>query len=239
VAGHSKFANIKHRKEGQDKKRGRVFTKIIREIFVAVKACGPQSNANPRLRAALVNAKSVNLPKDKIDKTIKKASGLGDEDYQEVTFEGYGPEGVAIFIECATNNNTRTVANIRSYFNKFQGGLGKDGCLEFVFERKGIFIINKGTKSGEDELMLELIDAGVEDVKDEDARLVLVCNFEKYGSVSKKIQDLGIEPIEVGLHRIPLVEKTVENGDVREIIEKLIDVIEEDDDVQRVYHNMK
>ena len=140
MAGHSKFANIKHRKGAQDLKRGKVFTKIQKEITVAVKTGGGgDPEMNPRLRLALANARGVNMPKDNIERAIKKAVGGQGENYTEVTFEGYGPDGTAVFVECATDNNTRTVSNIRSYFNKYGGSLGKDGCLEFIFTRKGKF----------------------------------------------------------------------------------------------------
>jgi YebC/PmpR family DNA-binding regulatory protein len=130
MAGHSKWANIKHRKAAQDAKRGKMWTKVIKEITVAVKTGGgPDADANPRLRTALQNARGVNVPKDTIQRAIDKAAGVGGDSYTEVTFEGYGPDGVAVFVECATDNNTRTVANVRSYFNKFNGSLGKDGCL--------------------------------------------------------------------------------------------------------------
>ena len=138
MAGHSKWANIRHRKGAQDAKRGKVFTKIIKEISVAVKAGGgPDIDANPRLRAAVQSAKAQNMPKDNIERAIKKASGTGGDDYKETAFEGYGPDGVAVFVECATDNSNRTVANVRMHFGKNNGTLGKDGCLQFVFERKG------------------------------------------------------------------------------------------------------
>ena len=142
MAGHSKFANIKHRKGAQDLKRGKIFTKLQKEITVAVKTGGGgDPTMNPRLRLALANARGANMPKDNIDRAIKKAEGGSGENIVEVTFEGYGPDGTAIYVECATDNNTRTVSNIRSYFNKYGGSLGKDGCLEFIFSRKGIFLL--------------------------------------------------------------------------------------------------
>ena len=143
VAGHSKWANIRHRKGAQDAKRGKIFTKLIKEITVSVKTGGgPDPDANPRLRAAIQNAKGQNMPKDTIERAIAKASGAGGEDYKEINYEGYGPDGVAIFVECATDNHTRTVANVRMYFNKFNGSLGQNGCLQFIFDHKGIFLIS-------------------------------------------------------------------------------------------------
>jgi len=236
MAGHSKFANIKHRKGAQDLKRGKVFTKIQKEITVAVKTGGGgDPEMNPRLRLALANARGVNMPKDNIERAIKKAVGGQGENYTEVTFEGYGPDGTAVFVECATDNNTRTVSNIRSYFNKYGGSLGKDGCLEFIFTRKGIFHL-KTEGLDEDDFTMEMIDAGAEDVEVEDGIFTVICEMEEFGNISKKLQELQIEPLEAGLKRIPSTTKAVNQSNYPKF-EKLIDIIEDDDDVQKVYHN--
>ena len=236
MAGHSKFANIKHRKGAQDLKRGKVFTKIQKEITVAVKTGGGgDPEMNPRLRLALANARGVNMPKDNIERAIKKAVGGQGENYTEVTFEGYGPDGTAVFVECATDNNTRTVSNIRSYFNKYGGSLGKDGCLEFIFTRKGIFHL-KTEGLDEDDFTMEMIDAGAEDVEVEDGIFTVICEMEEFGNISKKLQELQIEPLEAGLKRIPSTTKAVNESNYPKF-EKLIDTIEDDDDVQKVYHN--
>ena len=236
MAGHSKFANIKHRKGAQDLKRGKVFTKIQKEITVAVKTGGGgDPEMNPRLRLALANARGVNMPKDNIERAIKKAVGGQGENYTEVTFEGYGPDGTAVFVECATDNNTRTVSNIRSYFNKYGGSLGKDGCLEFIFTRKGIFHL-KTEGLDEDDFTMEMIDAGAEDVEVEDGIFTVICGMEEFGNISKKLQELQIEPLEAGLKRIPSTTKAVNQSNYPKF-EKLIDIIEDDDDVQKVYHN--
>ena len=236
MAGHSKFANIKHRKGAQDLKRGKVFTKIQKEITVAVKTGGGgDPEMNPRLRLALANARGVNMPKDNIERAIKKAVGGQGENYTEVTFEGYGPDGTAVFVECATDNNTRTVSNIRSYFNKYGGSLGKDGCLEFIFTRKGIFHL-KTEGLDEDDFTMEMIDAGAEDVEVEDGIFTVICEMEEFGNISKKLQELQIEPLEAGLKRIPSTTKAVNQSNYPKF-EKLIDTIEDDDDVQKVYHN--
>lgn len=236
MAGHSKFANIKHRKGAQDLKRGKVFTKIQKEITVAVKTGGGgDPEMNPRLRLALANARGVNMPKDNIERAIKKAVGGQGENYIEVTFEGYGPDGTAVFVECATDNNTRTVSNIRSYFNKYGGSLGKDGCLEFIFTRKGIFHL-KTEGLDEDDFTMEMIDIGAEDVEVEDGIFTVICEMEEFGNISKKLQELQIEPLEAGLKRVPSTTKAVNQSNYPKF-EKLIDIIEDDDDVQKVYHN--
>lgn len=237
MAGHSKWANIKHRKAAQDAKRGKAFTKLIKEITVAVKTGGPDPDSNPRLRLAIQNARGGNLPKDNLDRAIAKASGVGGEDWVETTFEGYGPDGVAIFVECTTDNNTRTVSNIRSYFNKNGGSLGKDGCLQFVFERKGVFSINSESLS-EDDFTLEMIDAGAEDVEFEDGVCTITSAMEDFGSIQKVLADKNIEPSEAGLKRIPMNYKAI-NPEQFPSFMKLLNAIEDDDDVQQVYHNLE
>src|SRR5574343_676575 len=196
MAGHSHFANIQARKGAQDKVRGKIFTKIIREINVAVKkGGGPDPDSNPRLRATLAKARAVNMSKDTIERAIKKAMGEGSENYEEITYEGYATEGVGVFVECATDNNTRTVANIRAYFNKASGNIGKEGCLEFIFNRKGVFIL-KSENLDEEEFTLEMIDAGAEDVEFGEGMVRVVCEMEQFGKISKFLNDKKIEAIE-------------------------------------------
>jgi YebC/PmpR family DNA-binding regulatory protein len=238
MAGHSKFANIKHRKGIQDKKRGKIFTKLIKEISVAVKQGGPDVESNPRLRLAIQNAKGANMPKDNVDRAIKKASGASAENYVEQSYEGYGNGGVAVFIDCATDNPTRTVANIRSYFNKLGGSLGKDGCLEFVFDRKGIFTLKESEQIDEEEFTLEMIDAGAEDVNFDEEFINIICAVEDFGNISKKLQELNLEPIEASLQRIPITFKKLPK-ELHPSFSKLLDVLEDDDDVQQVYHNLE
>ena len=237
MAGHSKWANIRHRKGAQDAKRGKIFTKLIKEITVAVKSGSPDPEMNPRLRLAVQNARGQNMPKDNIERAIKKASGADGTHYEEVTFEGYGPEGIAVFVECSTDNNTRTVGNVRSYFKKYGGNLGKDGCLEFVFDRKGIFTIEKKDRD-EDEFTMEMIDGGAEDVELEDDVFTVTTAMEDFGDLQKKLDDLGIDPKEAGLQRIPNNMKEI-SKETWETFQKLIDVLEDDDDVQKVYHNVE
>ncbi|BDD08893.1 putative transcriptional regulatory protein [Fulvitalea axinellae] len=237
MAGHSKWANIKHRKGAQDAKRGKIFTKLIKEITVSVKESGPDADTNPRLRLAIQNAKGQNMPKDTIDRAIKKASGADAADYQEVTFEGYGPKGVAVFVECATDNNNRTVSNVRAAFTKSGGSLGKNGSLEFVFDRKGIFVAELPEGADAEELELELIDGGAEEAEFEEGMVHVTTAVTDFGNMQKKLDELGAEVKEAGLQRIPnnLVVLTDEEFPK---IWKLIDTLEDNDDVQKVYHNI-
>lgn len=237
MAGHSKWANIRHRKGAQDAKRGKIFSKLIKEITVAVKSGGPDADANPRLRLALQNCRGQNMPKDNIDRAINKASGADGTNYDDVNFEGYGPDGVAIFVETATDNNTRTVGNVRSYFRKFGGNLGKDGCLEFVFQRKGIFTLEQG-ELDEDDFSMEMIDGGAEDVEFEDGVITITTQMEDFGALQKKLSKLDIEPKEAGLQRIPTTTKEI-SKQTWETLSKLLDALEDDDDVQKVYHNVE
>lgn len=237
MAGHSKWANIRHRKGAQDAKRAKVFSKIQKEISVAVKASGPDVDSNPRLRLAIQNARGANMPKDIIERAIKKASGAGGENYVETTFEGYGPDGVAVFVECATDNNTRTVSNVRSYFNRYSGSLGKDGCLQFIFEQKGIFTI-KSEGLDEDDFTMEMIDGGAEDVEFDEEIVTVTSAKEDFGNVSKKLAEIEVEAIEAGLQRIPTTTKEMEKENFPSFI-KLLDALEDDDDVQKVYHNLE
>lgn len=237
MAGHSKWANIRHRKGAQDAKRGKVFTKLIKEITVAVKSGGPDADMNPRLRLALQNCRGQNMPKDNIERAINKASGADGTSYVEVNFEGYGPDGVAIFVETATDNNTRTVANVRSSFRKFGGNLGKDGCLEFVFNHKGIFTIEEDDLN-EDDFTMEMIDGGAEDVEFEEGIVTVTTEMEDFGGVQKKLTELNIEPKEAGLQRLPTTTKEI-SKETWEMLSKLLDALEDDDDVQKVYHNVE
>lgn len=238
MAGHSKWANIKRRKGAQDAKRGKVFTKVVKEIKVAVKTGGGgDPDANPRLRAAIQAAKAVNMPKDKIDATIKKATGGDSEDYQEVNYEGYANGGVAVFVETATDNLNRTVASMRHIFSKYGGNLGTQGCLQFVFDHKGVFTV-PAEGLDEDDFSLEMIEAGAEDIEF-DAELVSITTaMEDFGSVQKALAELGVEPESAGLERIPTTTTKVDAKGFESVM-KLIDKLEDDDDVQKVYHNIE
>ena len=239
MAGHSKWANIKHRKGAQDAKRGKVFTKIIKEISVAVKDGGHEPNSNPRLRAAIQNAKSVNMPKDNVQRAIKKASGDDAETFFEVTYEGYAPNGIAVFIECTTDNINRTVAEVRSVFNKSGGELGKNGSLEFLFEKKGVFLIDKSEITQSlDELEMELIDYGLEEFEIDKDFCSILCHFDKFGLIQDKLTTMSIETKDASIQRIPndTVNLSEENSlKILSIVEKFEDL----DDVHQVFHNLK
>lgn len=237
MAGHSKWANIKHRKAAQDSKRSAQFTKVIREITVAAKEGGPDPETNPRLRLAIQKAKEVNLPKDKVQTALDKATGAGADDLQEVLYEGYGPNGVAFMVECTTENINRTVASVRSYFTRAGGSLGVSGSVAFMFERKGVFFIAAEGRD-EEELMLELIDAGAEDIEQEDGKFVITCAFEHYGAVASKLDEMGIEPEQSELVRVPQNYVPLGPDDAAKIL-KLVDTFEDDDDVAKVFHNLE
>jgi YebC/PmpR family DNA-binding regulatory protein len=237
MSGHNKWSTIKRKKGAIDAKRGKIFTKIIKEIIIAAKEGGGDPEANARLRLAVQNAKGANMPKDNIDRAIKKATGSDADNYTEASFEGYGPCGVAIFVECLTDNNNRTVASVRSAFNKHGGNLGTNGSLTFLFERKGVFNIKSEGLVIED-LELEMIDAGAQDMEVDGDTITITCAKEDFGSVSRKLDELGIEVDEAGLKRIPNDTKKVDVESARKVL-RLIDTLEDDDDIQFVYHNLE
>ena len=216
----------------------RTFTKIGKEISIAVKAGGPDPDANPRLRVLMQNAKAANMPKENVERAIKKASSKDAGDYKEVVYEGYGPFGIAIFVETATDNTTRTVANVRSYFNKNGGSLGTSGSLEFLFDHKCVFHIAKKEDLSLEDLELELIDFGVDEVEEDEDEVVLYGEFAQNSAIQKYLEENGFEILSSEFVRIPndLKEVTPEQ---RESIEKIIEKLEEDEDVQNVFHNMK
>ncbi len=215
----------------------KAFTRIGKDIVIAVKEGGPDPDSNSKLRAVIQNAKSVNMPKDNIERAIKRASDKSVGDYKEILFEGYGPSGIAILVETATDNNTRTVANIRSYFNKHNGNLGTSGSVVFMFDHTCNFKINKENIDIEN-LEFDLIDFGVEEVFEEDTSILIYGPFDSFGEIQKELESKKIEIISSGFDRIPNNLKEISNED-REENEKLLEMIENDDDVQNVFHNMK
>ena len=220
-------------------KMAKTFSKIGKDIALAVKSGGPDPEANPGLRRCIQNAKGANMPKDNVERAIKKASGADAENYEEITYEGYGQGGVAFFVECTTNNPTRTVANVRAIFNKFDGNLGKNGELAFIFDRKGIFSIdNNSVKTEWDDFEMEMIDGGAEEVEKDEEEILITTAFEDFGSLSHKLEELKIEPKSAELERIPNSTKEV-NEDQFKANMKMLERFEEDDDVQNVYHNME
>jgi len=220
-------------------KMAKTFSKIGKDIALAVKAGGPDVEANPALKRCIQNAKGANMPKDNVERAIKKASGADAENYEEITYEGYGQGGVAFFVECTTNNTTRTVANVRAIFNKFDGNLGKNGELAFIFDRKGIFSIDIAQiKMDWDDFEMEMIDGGAEDVEKDDEEVMITTAFEDFGSLSHKLDELKIEVKSAELQRIANNTKEVTEEQFKANM-KMLDRFEEDDDVQNVYHNME
>ncbi len=215
----------------------KTFTRIGKDIVIAVKEGGPDPENNARLRAVIQNAKSANMPKDNVERAIKKASDKNTENYKEVLFEGYAPYGIAVLVETATNNNNRTVANVRSYFNKANGSLGTSGSVEFMFDRTCNFRIDAEGIDPE-ELELEFIDFGVEEVFTDDDGVLLYGPFEQFGSIQKELENRSLEILSSGFERIPQT-LTKLPPEQQEEVEKLLEKIEEDDDVQNVYHNME
>jgi len=237
MSGHSKWSTIKRKKGALDAKRSKIFSKIIKDINISVKENGPDPEANPRLRLAIANAKGANMPKDNIARAINKASDKDAANFTETTYEGYAPNGIAVYVECTTDNVQRTVANVRSYFNKFGGNLGTNGSLSFLFDRKGVFTVPKADID-QDEFEMELIDAGAEEIELEDEFFTVTTAMEDFGSMIKKLEELGIEPESASLQRIPKETTKLDIESARKVM-KLIDMFEEDDDVQDVYHNLE
>jgi YebC/PmpR family DNA-binding regulatory protein len=236
MSGHSKWSTIKRKKGALDAKRSKIFSRIVKEISVAVKESGPDPDANPRLRLAIENSKGVNMPKENIQRAISKA----DKDssaLQEATFEGYAPGGIAVFIECLTDNHLRTVGRIRSIFNKRGGNLGTHGSLAFLFDRKGIITVPLENIEERESFELEIIDAGAEDIEISDDVYYITTPMEDFGNVRKKLDDLGIGAENAGLRRIPNDLKQADTDTALKIL-RMIEEFEDDDDVQDVYHNL-
>ena len=230
------FEYRKARKMKRWASMAKAFTRIGREISIAVKEGGPEPDYNPRLRLAIQNAKVANMPKANVENAIKKAVSKDAEDYQELVYEGYAPHGIALVVETATNNPTRTVANVRHIFSKYGGNLSTSGSVDYMFTRKAVFKIDAEGQDRE-ELELELIDFGLEELSQEDDMLVLQCAFEDFGSLQKGLEEKGLEVNEAELVRLPGHTKELSDEEVEEVI-KLIEKMEEDEDVVNVFHNM-
>lgn len=240
MAGHNKWSKIKRKKGAADAKRSKIFSRIIKEITVAVKeGDSGDPDFNPRLRLAIANAKGVNMPKENIERAIKKALDTDTGDFLQPTYEGYAPGGVAVYVECTTDNLNRTVSSVRAIFSKKGGNLATSGSVDFLFERKGVFVLNKGDRDRE-ELELELIDGGAEDIEFEPdtGEITVTVDFPDYGNMQSKLDELDIEPKSANLERIPTTTTTVDLGVAKEVL-ALIDALEEDDDVQNVFHNLE
>ncbi len=216
----------------------KTFTKLGREIIMCVKEAGPDPHSNSRLRVLMQNAKAANMPKENVERAIKKATSKDIENYSEVVYEGYGPFGIAVLVETATDNPTRTVANVRSYFNKFGGSLGTSGSVEYMFEHKCMFKTKMKDGIDLEELELELIDLGVQEIFQEEEEMVIYGGFESFGPLQKYLEENAFEIVNAEFERIPSDTKEL-NAEQIEKIEKLLERFEEDDDVTNVYHNMK
>lgn len=215
----------------------RVFTKLGKQITIAVKDGGPDPDANPRLRVLLQQVKKENMPKENVERAIKKATSKDESDFKEVVYEGYGPHGIAIVVETATDNPTRTVANVRSYFNKHNGSLGTSGSLEFMFDHKSVFTITMKEGVDLEELELELIDYGVDEIEKDEEHVILYGDFKSYSDIQKYLETNGYEIQSVEFERIPNNTKTLSTEEQADV-QKLLDKFEDDDDVQNVFHNM-
>ena len=237
MSGHNKWSTIKRKKGALDAKRSKMFSKIIKDITIAVKEGGPDPDGNPRLRLAIANAKGASMPKETIQRAINKGTEKDAASLFETTYEGKGPHGIAIFVECTTDNLQRTVSNIRAHFNKHGGELGTNGSLAYLFDRKGVFIIPKG-ELVQDDFEMEVIDAGAEDIAFEEDTFNVTTAMEDFGSMMKKLESMNIEPESASLQRIPKTYVTLEEDSTRKAL-KLIDILEEDEDVQNVFHNLQ
>jgi len=236
MAGHSKWANIQHRKAAQDKKRGKVFTKLIREVTVAARTGGPDPAANPRLRLAIDRAFAVNMPKDTLERAIKRGAGLEDNvNYEQIRYEGYGPGGTAIMVDCMTDNRNRTVSEVRHAFSKCGGNLGTDGCVAYLFKECGVFTFEPG--SDEDRIMEVALEAGADDViNHDDGSLEVLTAPEAYQAVKQALEQAGLNAVESDVTMRPETTVAVEGDDAAKAV-KLLEMLEDLDDVQNVYSN--
>ena len=236
MSGHSKWHNIQAKKGKADAARGKVFTKLGRELVIAVKEGGPEPESNSKLRNVIAKCKAANMPNDTINNALKKASA-SNENYEEITYEGYGPNGVAIIVEAATDNKNRTAADVRHVFDRAGGNLGTSGCVSYLFNKKGVLVIDKEeTSMDEDELMMLAIDAGAEDFKTLDDVYEITTNPVNFGEVREKLEEAGLEFIEADVQMVPTTTvKLDEKGTER--MEKLIENLEDLDDVANIYHN--
>ena len=239
MSGHSKFANIKHKKEKNDAKKGKIITVIGREIVIAVKEGGPDPNNNSKLRDVIAKAKANNMPNDTIDRGIKKAAGDSNADnYERITYEGYGPSGVAIIVETLTDNKNRTAGNVRSHFTKGSGSIGTPGCVSFMFDRKGQIIIDKEEcEMDADDLMMIALDAGAEDFSEEEDSFEVLTDPDEFSAVREALEKEGIPMMEAEVAMIP--QTYVELTDEQDIknLQRTLDLLDDDDDVQYVWHN--
>jgi DNA-binding regulatory protein, YebC/PmpR family len=239
MSGHSKFANIKHKKEKKDAKKGKVFTIIGREIVVAVREGGVDPVNNSKLRDVIAKAKANNMPNDTIERGIKKAAGDADaSNYEYVSYEGYGPNGIAIIVDALTDNKNRTAANVRSAFSKGEGNIGTQGCVSFMFDKKGQIIIDKAIcEMDSDDLMMLALDSGAEDFLEEEDSYEIITEPESFSAVRETLEDNKVEMVEAEVTMIPQTWVELTDELAMKNLQKTLDLLEEDDDVQYVYHN--
>ena len=238
MSGHSKWNNIKRKKEKTDGERAKIFTKLGREIAVIVKMGGPDPNANARLKDIIAKAKSNNMPNDNIQRCIKKAAGEGEADnYEDITYEGYGPNGIAVMVKALTDNRNRTAANMRHYFDKYGGNLGTNGCASIMFERKGIIVVEKENVADEDELTMAALDAGALDITDNDDCFEIITEPADVWNVSETLTNAGITVADTEDTYAPITTVELTDPDHIKNMAKLVEMLEDDEDVQDVYHN--
>ena len=239
MSGHSKFANIKHKKARNDAQKGKVFTKLGRELAVAVKTGGGADPAlNRKLADVIAKAKANNMPNDTIDRSIKKAAGDKDgANYEAIVYEGYGPEGIAVIVECLTDNKNRTAANVRSAFTRGKGNLGTSGSVTFMFDKKGQIVIEKSSKVNEDELMMLALDSGAEDFSASEDGYEIITDPETFSEVNDALLAAGYQPISAEVTQIPQTTTDLTDADNIKAMNRLLDMLEDDDDVQNVYHS--
>ena len=236
MAGHNKWSSIKHKKGAADKKRAKIFTKLIKEITVAARMGGGDPDSNPRLRHAVAQAKAANMPKDNLERAIKKGTGeLEGADYEEILYEGYGPAGVAVLVECLTDNRNRTIAEVRHIFSKAGGNVGTDGCVAWMFDKKGLISVDKAD-TDEETLMEVALDAGAEDIKDEGESFDVVMEPADFDSVKDAIDEAGIKTALAEITMLPQNTTKVETEDAEKII-KFMDALDDSDDIQKFYTN--
>lgn len=238
MSGHSKFSNIKHKKEKSDAAKGKIFTKLGREIAVAVKEGGALPEGNAKLRDVIAKCKAANMPNDTISRSIKKAAGEGDSvNYEVLTYEGYGPGGTAIMVECLTDNKNRTASDVRHAFSKGGGNLGTTGCVSFMFDKKGQIIVELTEKTDEDELMMLALDAGAEDYESAEDTAEIITSPEMFSEVREKLEAAGVAMIEADVNMVPQTYTKITDPEMVEQMESLLDMLDESDDVQNVWHN--
>lgn len=236
MSGHSKWHNIQNKKGKADAKRGKIFTKLGKEIIIAVKNGGPVPDTNPKLRDVIAKAKANNMPNDTVTRLIKKASGeLSGVDYEKIVYEGYGPSGVAVIVETLTDNKNRSAGNVRSAFTKGGGNMGATGCVGFMFQEKGEIVIEKEDKD-EDEIMMLALDAGAEDFASEEEVFIITTTPEDFGTVREALEAEGLEFLEAAVKMIPDTYTELNEDDAKKF-QKMLDLLDDDDDVQEVYHN--